>query len=254
MDKAGKRQNIRGAATLMIKAECVGTGKRGSNAVVDEESIRNSKSGNLQPVFARSFEIAKVGFEDALIAGEGKAFVGSPREAALMSNFAACRLKQVKSGKLASPRGVPQIQFTEAAQVVTDHGLFREAGKITDLIDVDGRAPPFRVGRGHKAEFGWPERGAWVFHFDGLIFGNRTGELEIEVIANAQVSVFKRRIQYAPSESHRLHWNGLITRFDGKFLHIRQMKLPIGIGKIPAVHWRGIGRLCRDEGEFQDAR
>src|SRR5882762_9077216 len=75
MSKPSERQLVGRPATLMINAEGISARKGAGGAVVDEKWKGNPKPGHQETIFTGRFEIGKIGLEDMLVRGRGKAVV-----------------------------------------------------------------------------------------------------------------------------------------------------------------------------------
>ena len=70
---------VRRAATLMIEAQRVITGKSADDPFIDAEGIRRAQVRNKQPVFSGGGECAEIGFQHVLVTGRGKPGVATGR-------------------------------------------------------------------------------------------------------------------------------------------------------------------------------
>src|SRR5260221_7596723 len=102
-----------------------------------------------------------------------------------MDEFAARRFDQLedrlewarwpgRSLGLRFPACSSQLQLPEAAQVISEHRLLRKVWQIAGLVDVKHRAPASGGSSSAEMGFGFPESGARIGYFHGLVLGDRT--------------------------------------------------------------------------------
>jgi len=92
-----------------------------------------------------------------------------------------------------------------------------------------------------KMEFGGPKGSARIIDFNALVFVDWTSELEIEVIADPQVALFKRSIEHTPPEADRFHRDRVTAGFDVDSFASRKTKLAVGADKVQVCTGAGSG-------------
>ena len=144
MSKSRKGQLIGGATTLMINAQRICSGKRSGDAVLDKEREGDSQPGHRKAVFARRLKFGEVGFENSLI---GVITAIRPGNQVAGENwFAGIGFDQMKNQISRAGRRrrevVADVQFSQAARIISDHCALGHTRQIAGLVDVDDRAEP----------------------------------------------------------------------------------------------------------------
>jgi len=162
---------------------------------------------------ARRGEGAEVRFEDFLVRRRRVGVAGIlPRHERALINLSAgvgIDQREIRRGR--------NVHLTEAAQVITDAGFLRKRWHVTFLIHVNRGAVAQGVGRVGELRGHRPERAVRIFDFDDLIGRDRTGQLQIEAVVDAQVAHDQRRIERAAPEGHRCHRHRLAVDRHGEF-------------------------------------
>jgi hypothetical protein len=208
--RVGKSQ-VR-AATLVIETQGISAREAHADALVDAEGHRAAHAGNYQPVLAGRGESGEIRLIDLLI-GRGCVFVAHVR--------ARC---ERSCEDLGAGDGIDKLKcriggnghFAEAASVVAYHCLFGIVGQVTFLVDVDGWVKPQGIGGGDKLNGRGPEGAARVEDLDGLVVGDRPGQLQIKRVRHAQIIIGHGRVERAALEADCRDGNRLTIGCDGE--------------------------------------
>jgi hypothetical protein len=186
MSKAGVRERIGSAATLVVDPEGVGAGEIHRNAIGDGERERGAEAGNDEAVNAGSIEGAEIGFIDALI-GErrvGEARIGALHEPAVIHHGATGCVHEREGGEADKA----DIHFAEAAEIIADHCLFRARRHVPFLVHVDGGAVAEGIGGGGEDNVRGPEGGVGSGDGHRLAIGDGAGEFEVDAVVDTEVA------------------------------------------------------------------
>jgi hypothetical protein len=120
------------------------------------------------------------------------------------------------------------------------------------LVYVDGGAKAVRgEGGGEDGGVG-PEFVGGIGDFDRSVRLERGGELEIEIVGDAEVALFEGGVEDATFEAEGADGDGFVIGFDGELGGGRKMKFAFFVDEVPVVDWGREGVFGGDETQFQE--
>lgn len=247
VSEAGEGKVVWGAAALVEQAEGVGAGESAGDVGVDLEWEGDAEAWDKETIFAGSVEIGKIGFPDGLIGAEGEPDIGPEGELSFENGLAGFGFEELKGKGLSWER-----QFAEAAEIIAGHGFFGVAWDVADLVDMDDGAEAHGVGVGLELSVGGPDAAAGVLDFDDLSIADRFFEFKIEMIAEAKVAAFERRIKNAAFETDAFDVGGFFIDEDEKLIGWRGVELEFVGDEIPLGGPGWVGFFGGDEGQFEE--